>query len=156
MPIPNVSCLFDSFIGKCARSRSGTLTYEAVKQTTDIGYGQSTCIGIGGDPINGTSFIDCLEMFEQDEQTESIVMVGEIGGTAEEEAAEYIKHNVSKPVVSYIAGVTAPKGKRMGHAGAIISGGKGTAQDKFDSLESAGVAVVTDLNLIGHRLKELL
>ena len=136
-------------------SRSGTLTYEAVKQTTDIGYGQSTCIGIGGDPINGTSFIDCLEMFEQDEQTESIVMVGEIGGTAEEEAAEYIKHNVSKPVVSYIAGVTAPKGKRMGHAGAIISGGKGTAQDKFDSLESAGVAVVTDLNLIGHRLKEL-
>ena len=137
-------------------SRSGTLTYEAVKQTTDIGYGQSTCIGIGGDPINGTSFIDCLEMFEQDEQTESIVMVGEIGGTAEEEAAEYIKYNVSKPVVSYIAGVTAPKGKRMGHAGAIISGGKGTAQDKFDSLESAGVAVVTDLNLIGHRLKELL
>ena len=137
-------------------SRSGNLTYEAVKQTTDIGYGQSTCIGIGGDPINGTSFIDCLEMFEQDEQTESIVMVGEIGGTAEEEAAEYIKHNVSKPVVSYIAGVTAPKGKRMGHAGAIISGGKGTAQDKFDSLESAGVAVVTDLNLIGHRLKELL
>ena len=137
-------------------SRSGTLTYEAVKQTTDIGYGQSTCIGIGGDPINGTSFIDCLEMFEQDEQTESIVMVGEIGGTAEEEAAEYIKHNVSKPVVSYIAGVTAPKGKRMGHAGAIISGGKGTAQDKFDSLESAGVAVVTDLNLIGYRLKELL
>jgi succinyl-CoA synthetase alpha subunit len=137
-------------------SRSGTLTYEAVKQTTDIGYGQSTCIGIGGDPINGTSFIDCLEMFEQDEQTKSIVMVGEIGGTAEEEAAEYIKHNVSKPVVSYIAGVTAPKGKRMGHAGAIISGGKGTAQDKFDSLESAGVAVVTDLNLIGHRLKELL
>ena len=137
-------------------SRSGTLTYEAVKQTTDIGYGQSTCIGIGGDPINGTSFTDCLEMFEQDEQTESIVMVGEIGGTAEEEAAEYIKHNVSKPVVSYIAGVTAPKGKRMGHAGAIISGGKGTAQDKFDSLESAGVAVVTDLNLIGHRLKELL
>ena len=137
-------------------SRSGTLTYEAVKQTTDIGYGQSTCIGIGGAPINGTSFIDCLEMFEQDKQTESIVMVGEIGGTAEEEAAEYIKHNVSKPVVSYIAGVTAPKGKRMGHAGAIISGGKGTAQDKFDSLESAGVAVVTDLNLIGHRLKELL
>ena len=137
-------------------SRSGTLTYEAVKQTTDIGYGQSTCIGIGGDPINGTSFIDCLEMFEQDKQTESIVMVGEIGGTAEEEAAEYIKHNVSKPVVSYIAGVTAPKGKRMGHAGAIISGGKGTAQDKFDSLESAGVAVVTDLNLTGHRLKELL
>ena len=137
-------------------SRSGTLTYEAVKQTTDLGFGQSSCVGIGGDPIPGSSFIAMLKLFQDDTQTEANVMVGEIGGTAEEAAAEYIKNNVTKPVISYIAGKTAPAGKRMGHAGAIIAGGKGTADNKIEKLQECGVYVADNLVSIGSKVAEVL
>ena len=133
-------------------SKSGTLTYEAVAQTMSVGEGQTTCVGIGGDPVNGTGFIDCLEAFEKDVETEAVVMIGEIGGNAEEEAAEWAKENFSKPLVGFVAGATAPPGKRMGHAGAIISGGKGTAEEKFSAFESAGIYIARDPSKIGETL----
>ena len=137
-------------------SRSGTLTYEAVGQITRVGLGQSTCIGIGGDPVNGTNFVDCLSLFEQDEQTEAIVMIGEIGGDAEEQAADYVRNSVTKPIVSFIAGQTAPPGRRMGHAGAIISGGHGTAEEKMNALREAGIHVINSLDEIGIKMLEAL